>query len=99
MGMLLLNLALMASLCSQYIYMYMYMYKCYAIYYVNEGSKKGQASNVPKSQEPIQVHDSKRAAAGKFCACNTNFCVHAHVGNYAHPLILHDNAMHHYYCM
>ena len=66
MGVLLLNLALMASLCSQYIYMYMYMYKCYAIYYVNAGSKKGQASNVPESQEPISVRDSKRAAAGKF---------------------------------
>ena len=65
MGVLLLNLALMASLCSQYIYIY--MYKCYAIYYASTGSKKGQATNVPKSQEPIRVRDSKRAAAGKFC--------------------------------
>ena len=67
MGVLQLNLALMASLCTQY--MYMYIYKCYAIYYVNAGSRKGhcQASSVPESQEPIRVRASKRAAGGKFC--------------------------------
>ena len=65
MGVLQLNLALMASLCTQY--MYMYIYKCYAIYYVNAGSRKGQASSVPESQEPIHVRASKRAAGGKFC--------------------------------
>ena len=42
------------------------MYKLY----VNAGSKKGQASSVPESQEPIRVCASKRAAAGMFCACN-----------------------------
>ena len=42
------------------------MYKCYAIYCVNAGSKKGQASSVPESQEPIRVRASKRAVAGKF---------------------------------
>ena len=41
--------------------------------HINAGSKKGQASNVPKPQEPIQVRDAKRAAAGKFCAYNINF--------------------------
>ena len=46
------------------------MYKCYAIYCVNAGSKKGQASSVPESQEPIHVRASKRAVAGKFIVCS-----------------------------
>ena len=49
---------------------------------------------MPESQEPIRVRASKRAAAGMLV-----HVILVHIGNYAHPLILYDNSMHHYYCM